>query len=783
MNLYKLAIAIGPLFALTSNHATAYELTTHAKITNAAYLQSKYGSASSGLQRALGIDVWTLPSITKASPFRSTDGFDVYADIRGSSVLPRNATSYEGNIIGKTVESSDERLRVSGWLMRGAIREDDASAFVNRIGRDPKEPQDDPYSNFNRFCSHFFDPLATPSVSFPFGRGLTGFCFNESPVFDNAQWALGSLQPFAPLPAELTTRPNHFSVLDAREAMWRALTLRDRAGNSVDTGIGQYAFGSESMRKVYWATTFRALGDVIHLVQDMAQPQHTRNEGHGSSNTGYEEYIDARAKRDRDFTIDGQTLTASVGQLPDLKYTGYPTPRFNRFSDYWSTRPNGTALGLADYSNRGFFTPASNFPNANYALPSSNISDYTMVRTGAVGFGYSSVYLFGTVNDDVLNSTEGLTMSTLGVLPSTGISRPVLSKRNYDDRAALLIPRAVAYSAGLIDYFFRGQLSVKPTPQGVFAVIDQLPPMSGSSGFTKIKAQLHNSTPDIATPGGLAVQAMTSGILVAVAKFYRDTCFTPGTGGVYLLPPPGAPVCRSANEEILVSTPLRVPADTAIPSGAAPAVTVTFNFDPANPIPVNATDLSLQFVYRGVLGTETDAVVVQTVNVSEPTLITTSNDFDYAWDANNIRYQVPVQDQQTLPAVYFVFASDTVPQSPLSGFSIAAPVAPGKYVGVWTLVDVAAPPSYGSAICAQCPYDLFNVIPRRVETATDGSGTKLVSIPPYQQRGTWQNNGTTFAPAMPPTVCPIGTSLADCLTRNLPAYNPLTPSARVTIDF
>jgi hypothetical protein len=28
-------------------------------------------------------------------------------------------------------------------------------------------------------------------------------------------------------------------------------------------------------RQAYWATTFRALGDVAHLVQDLAQPQHT----------------------------------------------------------------------------------------------------------------------------------------------------------------------------------------------------------------------------------------------------------------------------------------------------------------------------------------------------------------------------------------------------------------------------------------------------------------------------------------------------------------------------
>ena len=39
------------------------------------------------------------------------------------------------------------------------------------------------------------------------------------------------------------------------------------------------------------ATMFRTLGDVVHLVQDMAQPQHTRNDGHFTGSL-YEKYVD-----------------------------------------------------------------------------------------------------------------------------------------------------------------------------------------------------------------------------------------------------------------------------------------------------------------------------------------------------------------------------------------------------------------------------------------------------------------------------------------------------------
>ena len=38
---------------------------------------------------------------------------------------------------------------------------------------------------------------------------------------------------------------------------------------------------SKDKRDTYLAKTFRTLGHVVHLVQDMAQPQHTRNDSHG----------------------------------------------------------------------------------------------------------------------------------------------------------------------------------------------------------------------------------------------------------------------------------------------------------------------------------------------------------------------------------------------------------------------------------------------------------------------------------------------------------------------
>ncbi len=81
-------------------------------------------------------------------------------------------------------------------------------------------------------------------------------------------------------------------------------------------------------------------------------------------------------------------------------------------------------------------------------------------------------------------------------------------------------------------------------------------------------------------------------------------------------------------EEIVVSDAVNVSGIPACGGNCdAAAVPYTFNFQ--SPIPINAASLSLQLVYRGVLGSEADAVVVQTVDVSEPSYYVYMNASDY----------------------------------------------------------------------------------------------------------------------------------------------------------
>ncbi|HEX4333536.1 MAG TPA: hypothetical protein VH040_15465, partial [Usitatibacter sp.] len=473
---------------------------------NFAYSQSSLGF-DTDLVFSLGLAQWVLPP-TQVSPLSNA-----YFDLSSSTNYIRLAKPYESSVISSISQDRDV-LRVKGWLMRGAIREDDGAGAIAFF---KNEPRDDPNpdGDLNRFCNHFLDPVVLRHTLDGDTRALTEFCPTGLITKDASQWALGSDSPYDPQPSESPTRRNHFTLLDARESMWRALTLLDKARNPLPLTVNSTTFSQEDLRKAYWATLFRSLGDVVHLLQDVAQPQHTRNEGHGTSNTGYEEYLAARttsgATPRAAYTIDGRTLAATAGTLSDLTYDGYPAPTFSRYSDYWSTAlRTGVTQGLADYSNRGFFTLENNFGNTTYPRPTSNAADYHTEDASSRFGEVNSTYLIGAVTDDVLHVTvPGVSMSTHGVFWP---NRYTLSRRDYDDRAALLIPRAVGYSQGLLDYFFRGQMEITPPTDGVYGFVDhsrfsgENAPVTdvnnGFAGFNKIRLNLQNTTHAIMDPTG-----------------------------------------------------------------------------------------------------------------------------------------------------------------------------------------------------------------------------------------------------------------------------------------
>lgn len=603
----------GLVCASIATPAPAYELATHGAITYEASKRSVLNDQQ--FLKDLGIDTQTNLN----DPFGT-----VYYDVSGATVQPRASDTFEDTIIQRL---GLQPLSLPAWLMRGAIREDDVRWPFG------DNPQDDPYGNKMRVLNHFFDPYNNIPLT------VAGIAAGAKAP----DWAAGTPDIFTAPNTPDTGRDNHFTIFDAREAMYRALTGKKKDGTNAAPGATDNNPALEYVRKAYWATTFRALGDVMHLVEDMAQPQHTRNDAHsGMPGFGhksvYELFVECRATQSGVTDLGSYNIKDCPGLTP-ADYAGYPDVVFTKYSDYFSTH-NGREWGLADYSNNGFFSAGTNLGRNSYPYPSNDPSRYSERDTVVDSSGSVTSHLIGTVPDSLypeLTATAALATKSLWYefLIESGKQEYLgytLDVTNYVDMSNLLIPRAVAYSAGLLNHFFRGKLAITAPDEGIYAILDHATRKAkDTEGFTLVKLKVKNTTPDIAAPGGTFPQDMKNGELVAVAKFKRNTCYQPELDGEFKDAASTWNGCivktyRSA-EEIVVSqkiTGVSLPADPA-----SKPVQYSFTFD--KPIPVNATDLYIQVVYRGALGDESDAVVVATKDLREPTFVDYTNGMDYSY--------------------------------------------------------------------------------------------------------------------------------------------------------
>jgi hypothetical protein len=297
-------------------------------------------------------------------------------------------------------------------------------------------------------------------------------------------------------------------------------------------------------------------------------------------------------------------------------------------------------------------------------------------------------------------------------------SSHTLNYYNYDEQARLLVKRAVGYSAGFLDYFFRGTLEISLPADGVYGIVDHstFDFTNSATGFRKIKVRVANTTPPIGTGSGSA-QDMMGGRLVAVLKYRRNKnlyvadlsaeCGSPGVG---------LENCRGDGEKILVSTGVTTADGTPVPSAVLPAGAgpQEFHFTFDEGLPLDVTDLYLQIVYRGLLGAENDAVVVATRDIPEPTYFTIINATDSlicvkgVWYALNSDGSVPdgTAKSDILQMGYVLPSPLTSPRVAMNfkppffvpawddPLALANALQPGKFIRVAILTDEGTPYVY-----------------------------------------------------------------------------------------
>jgi hypothetical protein len=368
---------------------------------------------------------------------------------------------------------------------------------------------------------------------------------------------------------------------------------------------------NRDLREQKFANTFRSLGQVMHLVADSSVPAHTRNDIHvfpftipGIGVTVGGPTFESWAQDNyKNLSYSGTSIDKSIfSQAVYNSLTLSPVSALWDQDKYTGTNPDITALtaiGLAEYSNANFFSEDTIFSDFSFPAWSSVVEYNEVIDTTT---GKVRTYLKKNKDGETINhlaAGKWFYKYLPSVLKSSGLK---LDEQVYSDYASLLIPRAVGYSAGLLNYFFRGTLEISAPDQYVYSIIDG---SKTPQQFTKIKAKVMNTTPN---------EDMQNGIIQAVAKYRKRTNYQPD-----LSQDPPTAESRDTDFYYSVSAQKTLTQDEIDSLNIQPKE-FTFDFTGDSTIPAGITDLFLLVIFKGTLGNETDnAVAVGMKDLKEPT--------------------------------------------------------------------------------------------------------------------------------------------------------------------
>ena len=323
-------------------------------------------------------------------------------------------------------EGQEQRFRgqsVLVLLREGGIREDDGI----------------------RFFRHFHDPLKPWSSA-----GLEFFGQFQSSI----HW----MQSPAGCPDSTWRDGKDWNWSSARCYFQRALT-ESNAGD----------------RDLAWAYSFRAVGQLMHLVVDASVPEHTRNDPHplGGLFGSYEYWVQSlHADLEGERAFIAKYLSTPV--RPDAGLVEQPTndagapvpiARMIDADLYTGADPNVTltsAIGIAEFANANFFSEDSGYRRflaPNYPYPSVEAL-VPSTRLLPAGSGVRAYYKKGP--GDGLAVDPVLAECALdAALRDDGIATPQYKCADanvWEQTATFMLPRAAGHAAALLDYFFRGRL-------------------------------------------------------------------------------------------------------------------------------------------------------------------------------------------------------------------------------------------------------------------------------------------------------------------------------------
>ncbi len=427
-----------------------------------------------------------------------------------------------------------KRGYIKDWLREGAFLEDAGSYFQGFIG-------------MARYNNHFHNPLKPWGSAGLNDLGYTG----ESSILwaQYGSWQAGYIE-------------GDWSWKKTRECYYSALTAK----NDID-------------KQANFAQMFRGLGHQMHLIQDSSVPAHARNDAHpresilGTNPLTGDYYFETWAKKNGGIVISLALTPISPQVRLDISQYGFvPISQFTDTEQYTGSSPSASLTwGLSEYTNSNFLSDGTIFTENlssgdghYFPFPRYNGQCYELV-TEHLSASKNRTYLRKKCEGEPVNHFAAISpfYNFLGIFaPSLQRTAFVLDAAAHFDYAALLIPRAVGYSAGLLNYFFRGQVEFNKE------IYEQVT----GQGIAGLSLAVKNSTPD---------EEMKDGQVVISYK-YKPAGQTEFTYGL--------------------SDP--------VASGSVPYQSEAFySFTFPTPVPADATDIQYLWAFEGTLGQEVGAVV------------------------------------------------------------------------------------------------------------------------------------------------------------------------------
>lgn len=402
---------------------------------------------------------------------------------------------------------------VIGWIQLGANTEDDLvpPRVVNHFHN--------PLSN-----SGLTDTLPLSSYIFIISLIESGFPWESALTWAKDPVTQGGIYYYNDDWSWQTTKLHYYNSLTASLKIWRDAEL---------------------------AQTFYGLGHQIHLLQDMSQPAHVRNDGHlddfvgmyidyKTGTRGFEKFENWAAYHYQTealtyiYNLDGTHPLV----FPDFSLTSGVSLTFDSFWDtdkYDGTSPvsrTETKIGLSEYTNSNFFSDDTINPLLpgdyllhHFPFPSNDYTTYIACSDPQTVAGQitSTVYYGNRACNDPAGPDHFLKGSLLNI-GSFQLNIPwfSLDSKVYNDYAQVLFPRAVGYSAAFINYFFRGELRLENLGSNQFRVWNFSPEPLNSGN---ISVYYDNTYNDRTFLGSVSISTP-----IATGQSSNSSTYTPPSG-------------------------------------------------------------------------------------------------------------------------------------------------------------------------------------------------------------------------------------------------------------